>query len=438
MKKVYLLISSLFISSALLAQEVKNVGIGTTVPDRSAVLDIQSSDKGLLIPRLTQEQMNTIANPATGLLVFKNESANSGFFYFNGEKWTPLTNGDANAIATMDVNGWSLTGNAVAVAGVKAAATVSSFIGTPNNIPIVFKVGETRVGRLSSSSNLFLGASAGQSDGSGSNNIGIGLNSLSQYTTGNYNVGVGAATLRSLIDGVYNFAMGSNALRDVVSGQHNIGVGGNALRGLIDGNQNLAVGTNALMENLNGSFNVAIGINSGYKATGSSNVFIGRASGYNEVSSNKLYIANSGTITPLIYGDFSAKFISIGDVPLAKRDAVASSGSYSLIVEKGILSEKLKVALKSTADWADYVFEEDYKENMMSLEEVEAFTSENKHLPNVPSAAELVEKGLDFNETSRMFMEKIEELTLYMIELNKEVKALKAENESLKSKLQDK
>jgi hypothetical protein len=83
MKKVYLLISSLFISSAVLAQEVKNVGIGTIAPDRSAVLDIQSNDKGLLIPRLTEVQMNSIADPAKGLLVFKADASNSGFFY----KW---------------------------------------------------------------------------------------------------------------------------------------------------------------------------------------------------------------------------------------------------------------------------------------------------------------------------------------------------------------
>lgn len=71
---------------------------------------------------------------------------------------------------------------------------------------------------------------------------------------------------------------------------------------------------------------------------------------------------------------------------------------------------------------------------MMSLEEIEKFTIENKHLPNVPSAEEMILEGLDVAKTSKMFMEKIEELTLYLIELNKEVKALKAENGALKRK----
>ena len=90
------------------------------------------------------------------------------------------------------------------------------------------------------------------------------------------------------------------------------------------------------------------------------------------------------------------------------------------------------MALKTTAHWADYVFEPSYK--LMSLDKVEAFTKENKHLPNVPSATEMANNGLDVSQTSKMFMEKIEELTLYMIEMNKEIKALKAENEKLKER----
>jgi hypothetical protein len=453
MKKIYILIYSLFISSALLAQEVKNVGIGTTAPDQSAVLDIQSVNKGLLIPRLTEAQMNTIVNPAKGLLVFKTEVANSGFFFYNGEKWSPLTNGGANAIATGDVNGWSLTGNATAVAGVKAAATSESFIGTPAGIPLNFKIGGVTAGVLYSNTNLFLGYQSGLSGvGGGSYNVGIGAQTLASLTTGNTNTAVGSGALQSNTTGNLNMAIGGLSLNNNTIGVSNVALGHAAMNKNISGGNNVALGKDALF-NTNGSFNIGIGSGAltalttgnrntvvgvyagGVNSYGSSNTFIGYMAGYNETGSNKLYIANTNTTTPLLYGDFSARFLSIGDVPVAKRDAVANSGQYSLIVEKGILSEKLKVALKTSDDWADYVFEPEYKAKMMSLEEVEKFTLENKHLPNVPSAAELVEKGLDFNETSRMFMEKIEELTLYIIELNKEVKALKLENKDLKEKL---
>ena len=100
------------------------------------------------------------------------------------------------------------------------------------------------------------------------------------------------------------------------------------------------------------------------------------------------------------------------------------------MVEKGILTEKLKVATIASADWADYVFDEKYK--MLSLEEVEKFVKANKHLPNVPSAEEMSKNGLDIVTSDSKLLEKIEELTLYMIEMNKEIKALKAENVKLK------
>jgi hypothetical protein len=104
---------------------------------------------------------------------------------------------------------------------------------------------------------------------------------------------------------------------------------------------------------------------------------------------------------------------------------------YKLYVEKGILTEKVKVAIASSLAWADYVFAKDYK--LKSLAEVEAFVKENKHLPNIPSASELVKEGLNLGEMQAKQMEKIEELTLYMIEMKKEIDSLKKQNELFKS-----
>lgn len=122
----------------------------------------------------------------------------------------------------------------------------------------------------------------------------------------------------------------------------------------------------------------------------------------------------------------------VGDEIVAWDD---TDGDYRLYVQEGILTEKVKVALTGTSDWSDYVFEEDYE--LKSLEEVEEFVEENKHLPNVPSAQELVDDGgFDLGKMDAKLLEKIEELTLYMIDLNKEVKTLKTENETLKSDLE--
>ncbi|TDP59167.1 beta strand repeat-containing protein [Flavobacterium dankookense] len=98
----------------------------------------------------------------------------------------------------------------------------------------------------------------------------------------------------------------------------------------------------------------------------------------------------------------------------------SSTGNYKLFVEGGILTEKVKVALRSTANWADYVFADDYK--LMPLADVEKFISKNNHLPGIKSASELAENGLDVAEMQAKQMEKIEELTLYAIEQDKKIK----------------
>lgn len=85
---------------------------------------------------------------------------------------------------------------------------------------------------------------------------------------------------------------------------------------------------------------------------------------------------------------------------------------------------------------ADYVFDENY--NLRSLNEVESFVKENKHLPGVPSAAEMAENGMSMSQMSNLLLEKVEELTLHLIDMKKEINSLKEENASLKSRLEAK
>ncbi|MCO6148510.1 hypothetical protein [Flavobacterium sp. NRK1] len=109
---------------------------------------------------------------------------------------------------------------------------------------------------------------------------------------------------------------------------------------------------------------------------------------------------------------------------------IKTPDGYKLFVEDGILTEKVKVAVKTTTNWADYVFAPDYK--LMPLNEVEQFTKENNHLPNVPSAEEMVNNGLDVAQMDAKLMEKVEELTLYIIEQNKVNQKQAKEIEELK------
>ncbi len=97
---------------------------------------------------------------------------------------------------------------------------------------------------------------------------------------------------------------------------------------------------------------------------------------------------------------------------------------FQLFVKDGIMTEKIRVAVANSDRWADYVFKKDYR--LMPLKEVETFIDHHAHLPNVPSAQEMAKNGLDVVETSAKLMEKIEELTLYLIKANKQIEALEA------------
>lgn len=98
------------------------------------------------------------------------------------------------------------------------------------------------------------------------------------------------------------------------------------------------------------------------------------------------------------------------------------SSDYSLYVKKGIKTEKIKVEFANVNGWADYVFNKDYK--LMPLEDVESFINENKHLPEVPSAKEVVDNGVELKGMNVLLLKKVEELTLHIIELNKKMKSL--------------
>ena len=81
-------------------------------------------------------------------------------------------------------------------------------------------------------------------------------------------------------------------------------------------------------------------------------------------------------------------------------------------------------------NFPDYVFEKDY--NLLTLGQLESFISKNKHLPNIPSALEVENEGIGLGKLVKLELEKIEELTLYIIDLNNEIKALKSEIAEIK------
>jgi hypothetical protein len=134
--------------------------------------------------------------------------------------------------------------------------------------------------------------------------------------------------------------------------------------------------------------------------------------------------------------DFDARIILENDNTLHFSNAnigigTNNPGSYKLAVEGKIGAREVNV---TTAAWADFVFNEDY--TLRPLAEVEQFIQQNGHLPDVPSEAEVLENGIDLGAMDAKLLQKIEELTLYMIEQNRLIQRQQQEIELLKEKIQ--
>lgn len=107
----------------------------------------------------------------------------------------------------------------------------------------------------------------------------------------------------------------------------------------------------------------------------------------------------------------------------------SNSGNKILQLEDGGLMRAREIKVDSQI-WPDYVFEKNYK--LPSLNEVAKFIDKNHHLPGVPSAKEIESDGLNLGDMQKIQMQKIEELTLYMIQMEQRIQVLEKENEELR------
>jgi len=134
--------------------------------------------------------------------------------------------------------------------------------------------------------------------------------------------------------------------------------------------------------------------------------------------------ANSLTIDSI----FSADNATITGALSANSATIAGTLSASLLKVpnaqiNGMLCAK-EVKVQNALCWPDYVFNKDY--NLLPLVELEQFISENQHLPNVPSAAEVEANGIELGKMNAVLLQKVEELTLYIIQMEKRLAELES------------
>ncbi len=158
--------------------------------------------------------------------------------------------------------------------------------------------------------------------------------------------------------------------------------------------------------------------------TGDAGVILGTSSGVNQNTYG--YV-----IAPYRTGAASGLRVNqYGNVGIGTA-LTNNPNNYTLAVNGTIGAKAITVENTSSA-WSDYVFESDYK--LMPLSEVEKYVNKNKHLPEVPSAKEVEEKGINVADMDNILLRKIEELTLHMIRIEKENATLKSRLEKIENK----
>lgn len=257
----------------------------------------------------------------------------------------------------------------------------------------------------------------------------------------------------SLLNSSINFYRGSATTGGFMT--FTTGSGIERLR--IDGNGNIGIGTTAPSDRFtidNGSTRNGINIisdgdasvysdlkftikNTTPLATGVPTVWLAscRKDGYftNDLTGPTLefYALKKGGsyVAPLLFkanGDIilaGARNATNGNVGIGVLD----TQGYKLAVGGTMIAEKIKVKLQTA--WPDFVFEKEYQ--LPSLTELAKYIADNKHLPGVPTAAE-VKDGMDVGEMNKVLLQKVEELTLHLIEQQEQIKKMQAEINSLK------
>ena len=249
----------------------QSVGVGTTTPHSSALLHLQSTDQGVLIPRMLRTQRDAIPMPAHGLLVYQSDDT-PGFYFNQGTQNTPdwvkiggendadfndggEPGGKDRSLGNHDFYDLSILTDNTPRMHVENTGNVGLGTETPQEQLEI--TGNFRLPPSTDSSGVIKMGADNFAHSFGTNNAFVGIAAGNLTSTGADNTGVGESTMTSLTDGARNTALGAYALQSLSSGNDNVAVGRSALL-FGNGDNNTAVGASALTSN-QGNDNVALG-----------------------------------------------------------------------------------------------------------------------------------------------------------------------------------
>ena len=304
-----------------------------TSPGASAILDVTSTSKGILIPRMDSTSRNNISNPAIGLMVF--DSTTNSFWYYANSAWNNInrtfledSDGDTKIqveeSSDEDIIRFDLGGTEF----MRLDSGRMEIVNTGRSIFIGDGAGEND--DYSDNQNVFIGHNSGHSNTSGHSNAFVGLNSGYYNTTGSENIFLGYQS------GFNNTTGSNNTFMSYRAGYNNT-----------TGTENTFIGYKSGLGNTEGSYNVMLGHETGFSnTTGDKNVLIGYRAGYNENGSNKLYIENSNSSSPLIYGEFDNDLLRI-------NGTLNINNAFSFPTVDGSFNQILATDGSGTLSWTD-------------------------------------------------------------------------------------
>jgi hypothetical protein len=268
----------------------------------------------------------------------------------------------------------------------------------------------------------------GSATSSSSYNVALGFQVMNSNTTGSTNLAIGFGTLNHNTTGSANIAIGMYALGiGNVTGSNSIAIGPQTLRAST-GNQNLAVGIYAGQSLSTGNNNIFFGVLSGSSVTtGNNNLLIGHSAsnpdpGITTGSNNTIIGSYLTGFTPSM-----SNHIILGDGSGHQRLVIDDRGNTGIgtnnpdakLTVAGTVHASAVLVDQTVQATPDYVFDKDY--DLSSLKDVKNYIDKNHHLPEIPSAAQVAKDGINLGEMNMKLLKKIEELTLYLLEKDKQL-----------------
>lgn len=345
-------------------------------------------------------------------------------------------------ILNSPVQSGSATGSFNTVVGAGNAGAALSLSAT-NNTFVGYDAGS---GTLSGSANTFVGSAAGFVASGGNQNTFVGTASGYASLTASANTFVGnQAGFGTTSDG--NTFIGSCAGLANTSGLNNVFVGACTGGGNQTGSNNTIVGRGAGPATFNSDNNVFLGYNTGRNDQGQGNTFLGTEADvlagnmplYNATAigygarvgvSNALVLGNGanvgvGTSTPTarlhVVGEKTGESGLRLETLTDQDKPVVSTTNFLTVNALGeVVLGRPRLQIDSPNQWADRVFKRNYR--LWSLAQTERFIHKHGHLPDVPSAEAVQKEGVDLVQMNAILLQKVEELTLHVIRLEKRLK----------------